>query len=212
MRNEKIAEKVKENVKKSRKTGKRDRIRDTCFGKLRMYDEGCESMNELLKEIRISAPSLVCVCVDRVQEENLEGRLYHKYKSDAVYFHSVSALLNEMEKLFDRIGFPQSATKQRTFSALNEKTARPKEAVQVADTKELLGHSGDKATFIVHVRYRQNATWQGDILWAEKKKKLYFRSALELLKLIDSALDESEIEKQEDADDIDDSKKGGNDR
>ena len=64
----------------------------------------------------------------------------------------------------------------------------------MADTKELLGHSGDNATFIVHVRYRQNATWQGDILWAEKKKKLYFRSALELLKLIDSALDEEGLE------------------
>ena len=67
----------------------------------------------------------------------------------------------------------------------------------MADTKDLLGHSGDKATFIVHVRYRQNATWQGDILWAEKKKKLYFRSALELLKLIDSALDEEGIDEVE---------------
>ena len=189
--------KVKENLKKSSKNRKCDRIRDPHFDKVNVYNEGCEIMEELLRELRISAPSLVCVCVDKQQDENLEGRLYHKYKSDAVYFHSVSALLNEMEKLFDRIGFPQSATKQRTFSTLNEKTARPKEAVQVADTKELLGHSGDKATFIVHVRYRQNATWQGDILWAEKKKKLYFRSALELLKLIDSALDEEGIEEIE---------------
>ena len=184
---------MKENLKKSSKNRKSDRIGDPLFGKLEMYNEGCEIMDEILREIKISAPSLVCICVDRVQNENLEGRLYHKYKRDASYFHSVSALLNEMELLFDRIGFPQSATRQRTFSDEKEKAVRQKEAVQVADTKELLGYSGDKATFIVHVRYRQNATWQGDILWAEKKKKLYFRSALELLKLIDSALDEEEI-------------------
>lgn len=189
--------KVKENLKKSRKTGKRDRIGDPRFGKFNMYDEGCEIMDELLKQIRMSAPSLVCVCIDRTEDENMEGRLYHKYKKDAVYFHSVSSLLNEMERLYDRIGFPQAATRQRTFSDLNGKTRRQEEAIQVTDTKDLLGHSGDKATFIVHVRYRQNATWQGDILWAEKKKKLYFRSALELLKLIDSALDEEGIDEVE---------------
>lgn len=47
-------------------------------------------------------------------------------------------------------------------------------------------------TFIVHIKYQQNSTWQGDVTWAEKKKKQSFRSALELLKLIDSALDGTE--------------------
>ena len=128
---------MKENLKKSRKTGKRDRIGDPRFGKFNMYDEGCEIMDELLKQIRMSAPSLVCVCIDRTEDENMEGRLYHKYKKDAVYFHSVSSLLNEMERLYDRIGFPQAATRQRTFSDLNGKTKRQEEAIQVADTKDL---------------------------------------------------------------------------
>ena len=50
---------------------------------------------------------------------------------------------------------------------------------------------GDKGTFVVQVQYRQHATWQGKVLWAEKNETKQFRSALELLKLIDSALDES---------------------
>lgn len=54
-----------------------------------------------------------------------------------------------------------------------------------------------KGTFIVHVRYRQNATWQGDVIWAEKNERQGFRSALELLKLIDSALDGEEGEEAE---------------
>ncbi len=58
------------------------------------------------------------------------------------------------------------------------------------DMNELLEHSGDLGTFIINVKYRQNATWQGEIIWAEKNERMYFRSALELLKLIDGALDE----------------------
>ncbi|MCI8515328.1 MAG: hypothetical protein HFG75_00350 [Hungatella sp.] len=56
----------------------------------------------------------------------------------------------------------------------------------------MLNESGKKATFVVNVQYRQNATWQGKVLWAEAGRSCNFRSALELLKLIDGALDEEE--------------------
>ena len=48
-----------------------------------------------------------------------------------------------------------------------------------------------KCTFEITVRFRQNATWQGQITWAEKSMKQNFRSVLEMLKLIDEALAES---------------------
>ena len=51
---------------------------------------------------------------------------------------------------------------------------------------------GKKTTFLVEVQYRQNATWQGNVTWVEKSEKQPFRSALELLKLIDSALEKNE--------------------
>ena len=47
---------------------------------------------------------------------------------------------------------------------------------------------GKNATFVVHVQCLENATWQGEIVWAEKNESLKFRSALELLKIMDSAL------------------------
>ena len=43
-------------------------------------------------------------------------------------------------------------------------------------------------TFILKILDRQNSTWQGSILWGEKQNEQYFRSALEMLKLIDEAL------------------------
>ena len=52
-------------------------------------------------------------------------------------------------------------------------------------------------TFILNIYNRQNATWQCSVTLVEKKEKQQFRSALELLKLIESALDEEERQNHE---------------
>ena len=54
-----------------------------------------------------------------------------------------------------------------------------------------------KGTFEITVKFTQNATWQGQIHWIEKNKKQNFRSALEMLKLMDEALTESGEEAKE---------------
>lgn len=48
-------------------------------------------------------------------------------------------------------------------------------------------------SFLVVVKDTQQETWQGTIEWIEKNKKQSFRSALEMLKLIDSALEEDKL-------------------
>lgn len=55
--------------------------------------------------------------------------------------------------------------------------------------EEVMSKRGDLGTFLVHVQYRQNATWQGQVTWVDQKQTQSFRSALELIKLIDSALE-----------------------
>ena len=45
-----------------------------------------------------------------------------------------------------------------------------------------------KGTFIVKVEYCQNETWQGQVIWAEENRSVRFRSALELMKLMDEAM------------------------
>ncbi len=56
---------------------------------------------------------------------------------------------------------------------------------------------GKRDTFVVRVLCRQNNTWQGEVLWAEQNEKQYFRSALELMELMDSAIEEEEGEGKE---------------
>ena len=57
----------------------------------------------------------------------------------------------------------------------------------------------DKATFVIHVQFRQNATWQGTIQWVDEKKEQHFRSTLEMLRLLDEALSDGNIQVSWDA-------------
>ena len=45
-----------------------------------------------------------------------------------------------------------------------------------------------KNTFNVSVLFRKNATWQGTLKWVEGGEEVKFRSALELIKLMDGAI------------------------
>lgn len=54
-----------------------------------------------------------------------------------------------------------------------------------------------RGTFLVNVCYCENGTWQGYVVWTDRNRKDYFRSALELMKLIDGALEQSTDEEQE---------------
>ena len=44
-------------------------------------------------------------------------------------------------------------------------------------------------SFMIVIKDTQNASWQGTIEWLDQNKKEHFRSALEMIKLIDSAVE-----------------------
>lgn len=53
-------------------------------------------------------------------------------------------------------------------------------------------------TFVVKVLDTQNSTWQGTVSWTDSGKQEQFRSALELIRLIDSTLEiEGSAERQD---------------
>ncbi len=50
----------------------------------------------------------------------------------------------------------------------------------------------NRGTFLIDIYNRQSATWQGTVTWINRDEKQHFRSALELIKMIDNALEEAE--------------------
>jgi len=127
--------------------------------------------------------NLVNISVDGYENCDIYGRLYTAYSIESTLFTGIVSLLFEMERFYDRLGFPMAATEHRRFNGKNTE----REAMIVIDRDNPLKHTGEKASFIVLVRFRQNSSWQGTMRWLEKGKEVPFRSALELMRLIDSS-------------------------
>ena len=47
-------------------------------------------------------------------------------------------------------------------------------------------------TFVVKIADNKIATWQGSVTWLEEQSQQDFRSAIDLIKFIDRALEQSE--------------------
>jgi len=145
-------------------------------------------------EWNMYAPNLVCIGIDRSRKGEYTGRLWHQYQDDPICFSGTMELIDMMDTLYDEWDFPQRSMDPRSFVKKNDNMRKPckKGAALQMDAKRISNKSGEMGTFIVRVKYRQHSTWQGEVVWAEGKQKNYFRSALELMKMIDEVLDQNE--------------------
>ena len=112
----------------------------------------------------------------------MKGYLYHAQSDRGIEFSSAVELLLQIEELMDQTNAPQRSEEPRSF--LNGLAGeRP-------STEARLG--GEKvpalAVFQLNVMFRQNATWQGSLLWADEGMEAHFRSVLEVINLMNSAL------------------------
>ena len=55
------------------------------------------------------------VCVDGVENGDIYGRYFHRYKKEETFFPDSATLVIEMERFYDAIGYPQAAIKTRKF-------------------------------------------------------------------------------------------------
>jgi hypothetical protein len=122
---------------------------------------------------------LTQLCVDSYDDGVLCGRVYNPYKEGGVEFKSLSQFLVLMEDILDEMDFPQPFTETRSF-------APPMENFRKAVSSDL--QYGKLATFSISIIFRQHTSWQGYVVWNGTNKEERFRSALELILLIDGAL------------------------
>lgn len=138
-------------------------------------------------QIALHAPNLINICIDDIRNEVISGRLFHCYTKEAWEFGTMVQLIEMMEKFFDSINYPQASTETRTLAGCSETTEMELEKVQ--SQEKIIEYRGKKGTFFVHVQYRQNSSWQGQIEWAEKGVLKHFNSELDLIKLMISAIE-----------------------
>lgn len=122
----------------------------------------------------------VTVQVTAYQDQCLKGVLNGQLLDGPTAFQSAIDLLSQLETAMDRARLPQRNEEPRTFQSAQAPARLPH--VQTGNAESVL------ATFRLQVMFRQNATWQGRLLWVERDLEAHFRSVLELLELMDNAL------------------------
>ena len=123
------------------------------------------------------------VCIDGYKDKVLEGRIY-QYNSEfegGICFHSTIEFLKHMESIMKKTHFPDFQ-ECRVF----QKT----EGMDIVQPSPECKRMGQRATFVVNILFRQHTSWQGTVTWCEKNHEQSFRSVLEMLFLIDSAIEE----------------------
>ena len=120
------------------------------------------------------------ICVDGYENKALSVRFYNPYCEAGESFESLTQMLLKIDDMLNEMRLPQSFTAVRTFAPGGGDLSK--------NTPAVAAHEGKLATFSVRILFRQNASWQGSVTWLEGGQEQSFRSVLELIFLMDSAL------------------------
>ena len=126
----------------------------------------------------------VCSYVDK----RMEGTLRCMTLEEDLQFGNLMQFLALMDAVMDLDNQPQRSVEPRVFSASASDV--------IEEARRARKKAPPIATFRISVLFRQNASWQGNILWVDRDMESQFRSALELIGLLDNALTVS-LEKRE---------------
>jgi len=130
-------------------------------------------------------PNAIRVCIDEKINNAPQGRIYGTMLSEPLTFTDSANFLLQVDGIFDRQGFPQSFQTKRSFqeqdihqASFNLKPPR------VSESNKIINVFGKLKTFDITVTTRQNASWQGKISTPDGEQNTPFASELELLKLM----------------------------
>ena len=126
-----------------------------------------------------SSKSTYILIVTEYKDKCISGILTAPLLNKSYVFRDLVQLLLLMESLMDDAKFPQHCVAPRAFQA-GHITFSPRETTEKP--------ACPLAVFDISVMFRQNASWQGSILWRSRMMESRFRSVLELVGLMDDAL------------------------
>lgn len=131
---------------------------------------------------------LILISVDSYENKTASGRFWYGNQSQETSFDNLMQLILAIDTVLEDLNYPEEDCKCKSFvrpdNKKNVALQVPKEAIEPT--------SGALATFQLKILFRQNTSWQGILMWAESRQEKTFRSVLELIKLLDSALTHAE--------------------
>ncbi len=117
----------------------------------------------------------------------IEGTVESSASGNSTAFTGLMPLAELIESWLNENNGPQATMAMRNWNI--SKVNNPVD-ISEEHAASAMQKSGSKplASFLLHVQFRQNAGWQGQLLWINQKRSLAFRSFLELATLLDRAL------------------------
>lgn len=132
------------------------------------------------------------------------GTINQIFYEKEVLFYGLDDAILKIDHMLDELRCPQASTELREFDekknpdlsawTVEERIEEEKKKnlhTQYRSIETLKKNAKNQLNcFIIDIMYRQNSSWQGRITWrnySKKPKKEYFRSVLELLRLIQSS-------------------------
>jgi len=140
----------------------------------------------MLKKYHGSNAACFVINIDSCENDVLSGRFCCVESEKSFYFSCLSQLILNIDKFIDDLEGPQSFQQVRTMS--------PVYLLRHDTAEGVHPQRGNIATFVLNVAFRYGVSWQGSVSWLEKKVDQNFRSVLELLTLINSAVSEKQQE------------------
>lgn len=127
------------------------------------------------------------ICFSSWEDQVAQGELWSYFSREPRKFRGLDQLLFAMEEAIDEAGRPAVWREPRQLS---QQQAPPPAKPQgpCYEPQALAGKRGAYYTASVRVYYRQHASIQGELTISDPPRKIRFRSALELLHLLWSAL------------------------
>ena len=135
----------------------------------------------MLQQIWVDESRKILVCVDSYIDSIPKG-WFHSPGMPAEYFSGLTQFLLKIDAVLDDNQVPQAYAPPKSFSLF----LKPDGTAPPPISK------GAQATFELKILFRQHTSWQGVLFWRERKIEHSFRSVLELIMLLDSALRDME--------------------
>ena len=125
------------------------------------------------------------IAVDSYDHQVPAGELFYPAREERRSFVGLTQLLLQMDACMEAEDAPQAFQAERTFFPLVKPV--PEEHIEKA------WRIGKCSTFTIAVLYRRNSSWQGKLTWLETGETERFRSVLELVHLLNSAMTKQEL-------------------
>lgn len=145
--------------------------------------------------------ALFLLHIEQMNAYDISGQLFNLYVSEPQSFHTLAEAITKIDRVMNEMDYPQVSAKMRDIHYDNTKNHyRNYDRLAIDKLPRIIqywhpalfSHPVDRcAAVFIRVMYRQNSSWQGTVQWSGRdglKQQQHFRSVLELMNIIQSAI------------------------